>query len=656
MKFWQKLIIVILCLLGMGTIVFYNINSSPRYSIWEPVYLNIEIDRAYAGSVSIGDGAQVFQLSSEEINPSARHVILHASGGCSPVRALFLRLPIDTADKALNAIDNISIFIGNKLFYFSGADIARLQSIRQDEFLAYELPGIVYKESIIKSYQALNWGGDLNAVVRSASLLFFHPLSLLFLGCILYLFWPAIARAVNNIIAKKEWWVLGIIVLIGFILRLNGYIQDSIWHDEFYSVFRTSAPVLPFMSAFIDSAHPPFYYILLRWWFMIFGWTEQSGRILSVILGAGAVIPMYILVKNIFSKNAAAFAAICMAASAYLIGFQQEMRGYALLILLVPIVIHRFIIIVKNPDLKFWNLIWYIVPAVLLVNTHYYGNILVFANFLFFIARSIAARNFDWNKTSLFFAANVIIACSILPYLIYVFVYPGMWDTGAVKWLFGYFTGTLQWTYILGAVLLGAAAYGVLRKKIARDKQSLVFLDYSVFAAAAVYVMAFGISVLLYPMLYPRYFVILYPLLIAALAVVIANIYAKGPKFVRLLCIAFAFVWISLLHYAKPGGSAANAVFASRYSVCQNYISADALAHHGKKSVELFFQTGYLTKNNEFYGYDNMPPIRGSADPYADIMYYCPIVWWQDFNLGNGLKIHAADGYVIYKIYQTGEK
>jgi uncharacterized membrane protein len=198
---------------------------------------------------------------------------------------------------------------------------------------------------------------------------------------------------------------LGLVVLAGFALRCKSYDWHSAWLDELYSV-SVSNPAAPFLTTFGDPGNPPLYYVLLRVWFGVCGWTEKSGRFFSAFIGTAAIVPFYFFVKRFADKKAALLAALYMAVSAQFVVYSQEMRNYILMVFLVLIAANQFFVIITSRKLDFVNMLRYIIPSILLANTHYYGSLFVFANFLFFLVFSITTKIFSRKNVVLFLGGN----------------------------------------------------------------------------------------------------------------------------------------------------------------------------------------------------------------------------------------------------------
>ncbi|MDR0472089.1 MAG: glycosyltransferase family 39 protein [Treponema sp.] len=672
MKKWQKTVLIICCLLGMCLSVLYHHSSFINPDrINAPIQLNIEIDRDYMSHVSI----IVFNIRSENIerlsiegSDRLHNVILHGKI-VNFVQKLSLYIPKERADETLNAIDGISVFIGNRLLYFSHSDVIGLQGKERSNCMVYELPGLEYNRSVITSLlnhpTLISYYGDLNTAVQVFMSFFCIPLNesiitWFFIICLFILLQTEIAGIYCRLKKKKhltELLLLSLIIFIGFILRFNGYDRYSSWFDEIYSVVITSDPALPFMAAFGDTGNPPLYYLLLRFWFVIFGWTEQSARLFSVLIGTAAIIPLYFIVKRFAKEKAAFLASLYMATSSRLIGFSQEIRNYILLVFLVPIVVNSFLTIIKTKKLNIKNMIWYIIPSILLVNTHYYGSLFVFATFLFFIAYSAMTKSFNWKNTALFFMCNLLVAVSLLPFFIITAFSGALLDPDFNTWIS---RPGLKFICLAALIPFMGIFYIYLRKTVFKNNSwglRSYFIDYTVFVLSAVFFMAFGIS-MYRPILVTRYLIILYPLLIASLAIIFEYIFSNSSKLIGSLCFILAFSWILGGYESERGGGM------DVFHESQAFIIKDTETNPKKISMEIL-PVWTDSRIRYLYGYASLP-MYTSGDNY-DILYFNPLHRHQEKMLDEidrlgidqdrVLRIRTnKEGRSIFKIYADNQR
>src|SRR4030043_2361345 len=146
----------------------------------------------------------------------------------------------------------------------------------------------------------------------------------------------------------KENYILISILFLAIILRLIS-LNQSFWLDEttsgyvardfnFGQIIKGFAP---------GDFHPPFYYLLLRGWGLLFGFSEVALRSLSVVFGIGSVWIIYKIAKE-FGLKHPELASLLLATSGLYIYFSQEARMYILASFLVLLSFLFFVKILKK--------------------------------------------------------------------------------------------------------------------------------------------------------------------------------------------------------------------------------------------------------------------------------------------------------------------
>lgn len=124
------------------------------------------------------------------------------------------------------------------------------------------------------------------------------------------------------------------ILFLGLVLRLIS-LNQSLWLDESTTALVTKMPIADFFGKFMYADfHPPLYYLIVSWWVNLFGSSEISLRIPSVIFGVATVYIVYLIAKEI-SLKIPWLGALYLATSGLHIYYSQEARMYGLGTLLV---------------------------------------------------------------------------------------------------------------------------------------------------------------------------------------------------------------------------------------------------------------------------------------------------------------------------------
>ena len=99
-----------------------------------------------------------------------------------------------------------------------------------------------------------------------------------------------------------------LILISGLILRLVN-LNQSLWLDEainaqFVRILNLKELVFNYS---IGDFHPPLYHVVLKAWTSIFGFSEISLRMPSVILGVLSIYLIYKIGKKLFTENILSF-------------------------------------------------------------------------------------------------------------------------------------------------------------------------------------------------------------------------------------------------------------------------------------------------------------------------------------------------------------
>jgi uncharacterized membrane protein len=624
-----------------------------------PVHVNIEMDKNYANNLSIYSEAhedQYYYLSPTTVNDyQTTNVVMHTQLKTNGMhRKIYIRMPEDKAYGIINTIDNMSVFVGNKLFYFSKDEIQAFNRKNEDDHTLFKIPDLYYSKSILINDWA-NYYGDFNIALKVFCGFLLYPgrfiPTYLFLFGLLFLYREQLKSLYSKIKSKSALWTILCLLLVtvfAFLLRINGYVRHSGWTDEIYSATHAGNPLLPFSVTFSDSGNPPFYFILLRFWFKLFNWSEEAGTLLSVILGTCAIPAIYILVKQNFNKRAALIASCFMCISGFAIGYSQEMRSYIVLVLLTPIAAIFFLNFLKYKTLN--NLIFYILSSMCLVNSHYYGILFIMANFIFYYLYQISNRSFNYENIFLFLIGNIAIALSFMPFFLYqVFVQKYYFDrTEIIMYPYYYI--------ILLIILVLTAIYFRYRNKtisvlhrVFKNNRMYFFL-YVLFIPILIFILALIVSIKK-PMISFRY---LMPVSFSFFLSLTAILLSLSTRHNKLKFLTIFLVWaVSIALYSgKPGIPGGGYEY---YRESRTYIAADAAAHPENRSAML----NNAPQNAHYYGFADMPEY--SPDDPPDVLYVFNTIFnmheqdmYRELDMyglddTNMLKIYPSDSIVIFK-------
>lgn len=141
-----------------------------------------------------------------------------------------------------------------------------------------------------------------------------------------------------------------IILVAAFLIRLVA-VNQSLWLDE--AIGAIVAKTFSFGDILLKfpltDNHPPLYYLILRVWSLLFGYSEVSLRFPSILFGIATIFLVYRIAKD-FTKVNPLIPALLLATSPLSIYYSQEARMYSLAAFLATGAIYFFLRTVQDPD------------------------------------------------------------------------------------------------------------------------------------------------------------------------------------------------------------------------------------------------------------------------------------------------------------------
>lgn len=129
----------------------------------------------------------------------------------------------------------------------------------------------------------------------------------------------------------KRWWVVVIIaMLLTFALSLFMGLGQSIWFDEGYSILLAKHSVGELFALTNVDAHPALYYLVLKAWAGLFGWSELALRSLSALFAALTVGAGALVLRKLFTTRIMLVVLPFIVLSPLFLRYGYEIRMYTL--------------------------------------------------------------------------------------------------------------------------------------------------------------------------------------------------------------------------------------------------------------------------------------------------------------------------------------
>ncbi len=353
--------------------------------------------------------------------------------------------------------------------------------------------------------------------------------------------------------------ILALILIGGALLRLYGLTFQSLWLDELFSMVwsRSDRSPMEIVRVYVDDVHPLGYPLLLHVWLVLFGDSDLAGRSLSAVLGILGIAVMFLAGRRLGGTAAGLCAALLTALNAYHIAYSQEVRSYALVFLLAALSYCALVIVLHRPGWRTAVLYGLITAAA--IHVHYFALVMLVGQ-LVAAAIVLMARRERWRHSLPLLLGTAIVALAMLAWvgpLRKVVAMDEYWPAPPEPWFFidyfhTYFGRDLILSLILGT-LLAVVPFVVPRRPTVDDTGSgapLVtvawLLGISVFVSLG---LAFARSILIVPMLMPRFTIVFLPAILFLIAIAIAHV---RPRALRALVLAGVIV-LSIAGLVRSG-------------------------------------------------------------------------------------------------------
>ncbi len=214
---------------------------------------------------------------------------------------------------------------------------------------------------------------------------------------------------------EKFWWpiVLSAAVVV-FTLAMVFSIGQSIWFDEGYSILLAKSDWSELFALTAVDAHPPFYYVLLKIWGSIFGFSEFALRSLSGVLLSSALVVTLVLLRKLFSTKVALLALPFIVLAPFMIRYGYEVRMYSLALLIA--VSATYAMVVANETQKWWQWAMYAALVALGMYTLYMTVVVWLAHFIWLLVTSLRPKRYTFWKNPWIYAYVGAVAL-FLPYI-----------------------------------------------------------------------------------------------------------------------------------------------------------------------------------------------------------------------------------------------
>jgi len=326
------------------------------------------------------------------------------------------------------------------------------------------------------------------------------------------------------LIQKKLFLYLFFLIPVYFIVY-NFYVNQGYWYDEWATLYSSN----PFVSNEIInlrikgitdgtySVHaqenvPKYYYLALREFFDIFGFTAENGRLFSLIFYFLNIILLYLISIFFLAENNRILFILLVLANPFLIWMANETRVDTFLIFFVSLNLITFLNCYKSKA-NFFNLSSLYLSNLFMLSVYPLTFSIFFSEIIFLLYLSlIKKKKVGLNLIILIFS----FCCFILINHDYLFLrVNNMSEHYAVlnlKFFISFFFNKFFGSVFFGAIFLLIILFLILKNnKIIFKNNDTIFLTIIIIFT---YLMVITSSILVTPIVAPRYIIFVIPIIL----------------------------------------------------------------------------------------------------------------------------------------------
>lgn len=162
---------------------------------------------------------------------------------------------------------------------------------------------------------------------------------------------------------------IGAALAAGVLFRIFAVSSKVLWFDEFLTANFARESFGGLLASLRHEAHPPLYFLLMKFWRMAYGDGRIALKSFSLVCGIGAMLLLARLVRRTLGAPAAAMAAVLFGLSAAQIDQATDAKAYGLVVLLVVALLDAL----SDERPGAGRSVWAALLALAAASTHFYA-------------------------------------------------------------------------------------------------------------------------------------------------------------------------------------------------------------------------------------------------------------------------------------------
>ncbi len=430
---------------------------------------------------------------------------------------------------------------------------------------------------------------------------------------------------------KTKWMLIFLIItLIAFFIRFYLFEGRNSWHDEWHSIYVADPNITNEVTLnrfwgekgeqTLTEYYPPLYLFLLKFFFKVFGYFDDNGRILSLIFGTLSVsLSMYFATYFDRSKKIITYVGLLTSINLFLIWQSLEIRAHSMVVFSVLLNLCLFFEILKsNNKLKIF---FFYIFSVFNLSLWPISGLIFIGKFIYISKEMLHSKKIFYSKLFIFFIILITYIFLNIDYLRFNlardFHYTHFSNTFFYNYHFRSFFGTI-WN---GGLFL--LIFGIL---ILKNFKSIIYLNNKenilIYIILSTYLVTMFYSIFKASIMSPKYVIFLVPIVIIWIVIKISKF--KFSKFILLFISVVSILNLlninnypmkrpqikSALNFISKD-KANNFIFSREATVFNNYISTKKTFKDNKfefidpKDLEYNGKFWFICLNNPRFAYGN---------------------------------------------------
>ncbi len=439
-------------------------------------------------------------------------------------------------------------------------------------------------------------------------------------------------KKIEFIKKDKIQWVLIflIITLAAFLIRFYLFENRNSWHDEWHSIYVADPNISNEITLkrfwgekgeeTLTEYYPPLYLFLLKYFFKLFGYLDDNGRLFSLIFGTLSVsLSMYLTTYFDSSKKNVIIVGLLTAVNLFLIWQSLEIRAHSIVVFSVLLNLCFFFEILRSES-KLKYFFFYII-SVFNLSLWPISGLIFIGKVIYMTKEMLISKKILYYKLITFFFILVTYIILNLDYLKFNLARDFHYTHISNTFFYNYHFRTFFGTIFNGGIFL--LVFGIL---LIKSLKNVLYLNNKenilIYIILSTYLMTMVYSAFKASIMSPKYVIFLVPIIIIWIVIKISRL--KYSKFILIIISVLSiFNLLNISGYPMKRPEVKNAlnfivkdegdnlVYSIEPTVFNNYLSTKKLFKYNNfKFVnpnELISkdQFWFICLNNPRYAYGN---------------------------------------------------